>query len=243
MAMIRSKEHDYRDPKLCVTPDGRLMLTFAASLRRQKRLVALHTLAAFSTDGRAWSSPVKIGEPFWWLWRPAWHDRQCYAVGYSPQTKSARLYTSPDGERFSTLVPRLYSRDYPVEASVGWDAKGEGHCLFRRIEGSRSSVLGMAQKPFDRWRWSDVGVAIDSPNLLFLPDGRMLVAGRKTNGDQKTVLWWGDPESSTMTECLELPSGGDTGYPGLLAHEDELWVSYHSSHEGKAAMYLARIRL
>jgi hypothetical protein len=40
-----------------------------------------------------------------------------------------------------------------------------------------------------------------------------------------------------------LPSGGDTSYPGLVWREDQLRMSYYSSHEGKSAIYLARIEL
>ncbi|MEK8105428.1 hypothetical protein NKG94_10170 [Micromonospora sp. M12] len=35
-----------------------------------------------------------------------------------------------------------------------------------------------------------------------------------------------------LTELVALPSGGDTSYPGLVWHDDLLWVSYYSSHEG-----------
>ncbi len=42
---------------------------------------------------------------------------------------------------------------------------------------------------------------------------------------------------------LTLPSGGDTSYPGLVWHDDQLWMSYYSSHEGKTSIYLARIRI
>jgi len=43
-----------------------------------------------------------------------------------------------------------------------------------------------------------------------------------------------------MIELLRLPSGGDTSYPGLVWHGGLLWVSYYSSHEGRASIYLAR---
>jgi hypothetical protein len=42
---------------------------------------------------------------------------------------------------------------------------------------------------------------------------------------------------------VTLPSGGDTSYPGLAYHAGLLWVSYYSSHEGKAAIYLAKVKL
>ena len=46
-----------------------------------------------------------------------------------------------------------------------------------------------------------------------------------------------------MKEALALPSGGDTSYPGLVFHEDLLWVSYYSSHEGKTSIYLAKVQI
>ncbi len=35
--------------------------------------------------------------------------------------------------------------------------------------------------------------------------------------------------------------GGDTSYPGLVWHDDRLWISYYSSHEGNARIYLAQL--
>jgi hypothetical protein len=42
---------------------------------------------------------------------------------------------------------------------------------------------------------------------------------------------------------LVLPSGGDNSYPGMAWHDGTLWLSYYSSHEGKASIYLAEIAL
>jgi hypothetical protein len=41
---------------------------------------------------------------------------------------------------------------------------------------------------------------------------------------------------------LALPSGGDCSYAGMVWHDDLLWISYYSSHEGKTSIYLATIR-
>jgi hypothetical protein len=42
-----------------------------------------------------------------------------------------------------------------------------------------------------------------------------------------------------------LPSGGDNSYPGFVIDRAQrlVYVSYYSSHEGKAAIYLATLRL
>ena len=45
-----------------------------------------------------------------------------------------------------------------------------------------------------------------------------------------------------MKPLLRLPSGGDTSYPGMVWHNDQLWISYYSSHEEKTSIYLAKVR-
>jgi hypothetical protein len=66
---------------------------------------------------------------------------------------------------------------------------------------------------------------------------------RLLGGAARTSLCWIDDDAGTLTEFLKLPSGGDTSYPGLVWHDDFLWVSYYSSHEGKTSIYLAKVRL
>ena len=47
----------------------------------------------------------------------------------------------------------------------------------------------------------------------------------------------------SFEHVLELPSGGDTSYPGMVMHQGLLWMSYYSSHEAhKTSIYLAKIR-
>jgi hypothetical protein len=48
---------------------------------------------------------------------------------------------------------------------------------------------------------------------------------------------------TSLTPILELPSSGDCSYPGLYRHDDMLHVTYYSSHEGKAAIYYAQVRV
>jgi hypothetical protein len=83
---------DLRDPKIAVTPDGRLMLSGAAA-RRQPPPVEHQTYAWFSADGKDWGAPVAIGEPDVWLWRITWHKGVAWSVGYSPARRGGvRLY-------------------------------------------------------------------------------------------------------------------------------------------------------
>ena len=84
---------------------------------------------------------------------------------------------------------------------------------------------------------------IGGPDMIELPDGRLLAATRLYDKPVRTALSWLDPKAGTLKEFLALPSGGDTSYPGLVWHDDVLWVSYYASHEGKTSIYLARVKL
>jgi hypothetical protein len=50
-----------------------------------------------------------------------------------------------------------------------------------------------------------------------------------------------DVAKGKATPILDVPSGGDCSYPGLLWHGGRLWMSYYSSHEKQTRIYLAQI--
>ena len=234
---------DLRDPKITVTPDGRLMLTGAAALRTVSP--SRHqTYAWFSSDGKDWSAPVAIGEPDVWLWRVAWHKGAAWGVGYGTARDAfTRLYRSTDGRRFEIILPRLFDKGEPNEASLVFLDHDTCLCLLRRDGKPGTAMLGSARPPYTEWTWKDLGVHIGGPRLIRLADGRFVAAGRRVDGVVRTSLMWLDAEKGAVREFLRLPSGGDTSYPGLVMHDGLLWVSYYASHEGKTSIYLARVRL
>jgi hypothetical protein len=243
VAWLRDPHADLRDAKIVVTPDNQLMLSGAAAWR-QPDMVRHQSLAWFSHDGKAWGEPVSIGDPNMWLWRIAWHRGRAYSIGYDTAAERfLRLYTSQDGRRFEPLVPRLFDEGYPNETSLVFLPDESCLCLLRRDGDPASAQLGSARPPYTDWTWRDLGVKIGGPHLIRLPDGRLLAAVRLYEPTARTSLAWIDPVSGTLAECLRLPSGGDTSYAGLFWHQETLWISYYSSHEGKTAIYLARVRI
>ena len=89
---------------------------------------------------------------------------------------------------------------------------------------------------------------LGGPNFLILPDQSMIASGRyltlTPDGEEieRTIL--AKMTFEGLKKILELPSGGDdTSYPGMVYKDGVLWVSYYSSHEGKSAIYLAKIPL
>jgi hypothetical protein len=220
-----------------------LMLNAAAALPPGSE-TRHQSLAWFSSDGRMWGEAVEIGDPNVWLWGVGWHQRMAYGIGYSTGEKRfARLYMSRDGMRYESLVENLYDQGSPSEGVVVFTGESTALCLLRRDGKDGNALLGRAQAPYRAWTWQDLGARIGGPRMLRLEDGRIIVAGRLYDGKERTALCWLDPDKGKLKEFLDLPSGGDTGYPGLVFQDGLLWVSYYSSHEGKAAIYVAKVDL
>ncbi len=245
---------DLRDPKLVVTPDGRLMLLGFDVERLEGDQRKFVSFVSFSSDGSNWSELQPVADPDFLLWRVAWHKGTAYGVAYTDrrahsrrpdQEEFARLYRSEDGVQFDTYINYLFERGAPTEASTIFLEDETALCLLRRDRKDDSAQIGISTPPYSLWEWKDLGLYIGGPHLISLPDGRVLASGRlKLPDDQRrTVLWWLDPEAGKVTEILRLPSAGDTSYPGLVLHEGLLWISYYSTHEEKTSIYLAKVRL
>ena len=252
-AKLTRADGDLRDPKICITPDNRLMLSAAIARNSKRPLEGIkggdkehQTLVWFSDDGKSWSEPKEIGDRNMWLWRIAWHNRTAYAVGYSTMhTTFVRLYDSQDGKSFSPLVTTFNVRGEPSEAGLAFGDDETAYCLLRCDAKGPEGVaqLGWAKPPYKLWTFVPMDRRIGGPALMRLPDGRLLAAGRFYEPSAHTALAWVDAKTGKFTEFLKLPSGGDTSYPGMVFREGLLRVSYYSSHEGKGCIYMATVKL
>ncbi|MEU7803538.1 exo-alpha-sialidase [Micromonospora arborensis] len=241
-AEVRWAGVDLRDPRFVPRPDGRLQLLAAAATGETSK--TFQTVTWISGDGYDWGDPTPVGEPSVWVWRAAWHDDTMYGVGYATRDpRFARLYRSTDGIDLEPWVPTLFEGGYPNESGLVFDPDGTAFCLLRRDGDDASAQLGRARPPYREWRWTDLGVQVGGPALLRLPDGSLLAGVRLLDGAVRTAICAVDPERGELTELVALPSGGDTSYPGLVWHDDLLWVSYYSSHEERTCVYLAEVRL
>ncbi|MCK5862897.1 MAG: exo-alpha-sialidase [Candidatus Hydrogenedentes bacterium] len=244
-ALLLEKGVDLRDPKICLTPDKRLMVTMGGSVYQGSTLTGRRPRVTFSTAGRIWSPPVPVCREGDWLWRTTWYGDTAYGVTYSGPVADSTEWTltlmqSSDG------VVWIPGADLPVtgkpnETTLRFQSDGTLLALVRREGNSRNAFFGRSTPPYKEWIFEELDGAIGGPNFILFPDNRMWAAGRRYGKTNKMAL--GPLTADTYKPIVELPSGGDTSYPGLVWHEDMLWVSYYSSHEGKTCIYLAKIRL
>jgi hypothetical protein len=235
---LGATNHDLRDPKLSVSPNGELML-LATDVPHAGSGGIRKSYTWTSTDGTNWSTPTAAMADAGWLWRTEWNPATNFSYGISYNTNSTRLNVSTNGLNYGTVVSPLTEGN---EAVMLFLEDGTTAALVRR-EGAGAQI-GTSTNLTD-WTFRDTGQFVGGPDMIRIPDGRIVVGGRFLDNfttNPRMSLGYLDLASGTIEEFLELPSGGDTGYPGLAWHEDKLWVSYYSSHIGsKASIYLATV--
>jgi hypothetical protein len=244
-ALLQQDGIDLRDPKICLTPDNRLMITMGGSLYQDGKLLGRRPRVSLSNDGTTWFDPTPICRDGDWLWRTTWHGDAAYGVTYSGPVEEKEEWTltlmqSKDGLDWTTLT-ELPVTGKPNETTLRFRPDGTMLALIRREGDSRNAWFGSSRAPYTEWQFKELDWAIGGPNFILLPDGRMVGAGRKYVPDVRMALGPLTPE--TYTPVLELPSGGDTSYPGLVWYDGLLWVSYYASHEGKTSIYFAKVKL
>jgi len=253
---------DLRDPKLSVTPDGRLMINMGASyyhgdkrLKIESRVCRSNFLDSRSGFGSSRlrfdalqrvEFPKDIASDMDWLWRVTWHKGVAYGcLQQALHQRVLHVIRSEDGvkwEHVATLdVPDAnettlrFAEDDTMIAMIRRDAKS----------GDSMGYLGTAKPPYTEWDLKASNKRFGGPNFVQLPGGKWLAGSRGHEKAVSTQLWWLDPKSAEVTEIVTLPSGGDTSYPGFFVDEQNgrVLMSYYSSHEGKSAIYLATLRL
>ena len=250
VAHLEKEGYDLRDPKLSVIPDGRIMVIIGGTVYKGKEMVSRLTHVSFSNrSGKTFSDPqpVQISSDTKtntdWLWRVTWHNKIGYGVVYQlGEEWTINLLKTTDGIHYETIT-RLEVDGKPNETTVRIMPDGEMLMMVRREGGNMEGMWGRSRPPYKHWKWSGLGTRLGGPDFIALEDN-LLVSGTRVYDNKKayTAILAGD-STGNFRKILQLPSGGDNSYPGFVNRDNKLYVSYYSSHEGKASIYFAEVPL
>jgi hypothetical protein len=212
---------------------------------------------AWTDDGVTWNGPRALeGTYGHYVWRAAAHGDRAYLCARRKRDfahnepgceggagTAAAMLESEDG-----LIWRYraaFTESWGDETAFVFDPEGKVTALARRL-GDLPSVVCRSSPPYAAWERHELDRHVGGP-LLATWNGRLLVGGRKSCGAAVTALYWLDGKH--LVDICELPSGGDTSYPGFVPlDEHHGLLSYYSSHETggtlqQAAIYIARLNL
>lgn len=238
---------DIRDPKFSICPSNTLCI-HASARERNIAGITRYTYRSYvwnSENGTNWSDAQPILDSHYWLWRVRWDKEINQAYGFSYKTGGNNylsLHSSHDGIDFYTKKYKIFDDDWPNETDLVFINDSTAISLVRRSPNS-NSIIGLSRKPYVEWRWEELNEKIASPNLLLLPDNRIIAGVRYLEPSARTSISLINPVEKKITEILQLPSGGDNGYPGMILQDDTLLISYYSSHEQRTSIYLAKVKL
>jgi hypothetical protein len=255
-ALLSMKDIDLRDPKLSITPDGRMMLLVGATdfdKTQYKKVHSSSTYVAFLDPETQKLTPLQrvsieksVNSNFQWVWRVRWYKGWGYGVSYGQNDKgepTAILLKTRDGLNYS-LVNKFEEGSQITECDIAFRSDGQMVIIARR-DGPDSTInglIGRANIPYDKIEWTETE-KIGGPAIIRYTNDQFVVIARtyKYPKGHTTVNLLGP---GNILECVtELPSHRDNAYAGMVFYENKLWASYYSTHEGKTSVYLAQIPL
>lgn len=241
--LAENSDYDLRDPKLCITPDNRLMLSHGCSaitdnsLKFQKTMVQF---ASFNSASELTFEPAKDiiitdeGNPLRrWLWRIIWHKGIAYSIGYaSPNTPI--LAQSADGVNFK-VITKLTDLENTNESDIYFSENDEMTILIR--SNSTNGYIGKAHYPYKELDWNILNQKLHCPKIISIA-GELFASGRGISGNN--TLYHIEDNETILKTVYVFPGDGDSSYPGMIATNNELWISYYTS-TNHASIYLVKI--
>lgn len=248
--VLEKQGYDLRDPKLSVTPDGRIMVIMGGAVYKERKLIKRLTHVSFSNrSGKKFSDPQPTKVPATiksdndWIWRLAWHNNTGYGILYQYQDPFRLfLLKTADGINYDLIRNFDEIGDAPNETTVRVMPDGEMIMMVRRERGEQKGLWGRSKSPYTDWIWTDARMRFGGPDFAALNDDLLIAGTRVYDTPSYTGLFLVN-RAGQFKKFLRLPSGGDNSYPGFVVGKDKVYVSYYSSHEGNSSIYFVEIPL
>jgi hypothetical protein len=241
---------DLRDPKFCVNNNH--LEVYAQGVRfNPDKTVKTAKGVLFNADSGMFrqTEPSVIdyqGGPIW-PWRFSAYHNEEYSLAYNQDAKVFKLVGTKDYKNFNTICDLGYVGRIPTEGTIRFN-NGRCYVLVRR---SGPSLLGVSTMDnLCNFKWTELPlIGLGGPNFVFYDDNTLLISGRDyaspdySYASNRTSLFVYKISENKTYRILTLPTSGDTAYPGMYLNGNELWISYHSTHEGSTKVYLAKVEL
>lgn len=252
---------DLRDPRLSITSDNKLMLLMDGEFYNGTTVASRRPYVSYSdANGENFSEPLRsdvyypsentLSEDNFWIWNVRQNNGSYYGVDYI-NNKIALFKSTDSGESFKIVkdLDRALLGN-PSEVDLCFDKNDKMYALIRR-NGSGNALatskgyLATSLPPYTDWAYTELDYRVEGHNFMFLDDNSFIIGTRRfdqDNSNPQMAIYVTDLTGKIQKEIV-LRSSGDCSYPGMVIHDNMLWVTYYSSHEGVASIYLSKIPL
>ena len=231
VCVIEDHNYDLRDPFMSITPDNRLMLLCGCEIVDQldNLIVKPAKVCFFSStqsirDAEYDAYYINIEESqeysSYWLWKVTWYNGVAYGCAYKNGLHPI-LVQSCDGINFNVITElQIMGNEADIEF-----VNDDMVIVCRPMDDVDKGFVCVSSFPYQDWDYRRTDYLIHCPDILFINNHRLLVAGRGVNG--MTIFGLDD----NLYPLKYLPSDGDAGYPSLIYDEynQNIYVSYYTT--------------
>lgn len=246
---IKYERLEFRDPKLAVINNILFLYALKNSVYDPEPSQSFY---AVSKDGVTWSDFKQIEPKGYLFWKPKTLDSlNWFNTAYWHEHGKSVLLKSNDGINWE-IVSTIYEGETNDETAL--EILSDGKIIITaRLEadpawhsGSKnaSTLIAYAYPPYTNWiKTKSYLTRLDGPALInvndiiyaagrFDPEGRESWFGMSSVfGRKRTALYL--VEDDKLTFLTELPSCGDTSYPGIVEKDGYLFISYYTNDVSK----------
>ena len=233
---------DDRDPQFLAT-EKRLFLYHSALLGAD-----LTSFVSWTADGATWSKPQPVYEPRFIFWKPRVHGDHFLASahrkgegGDAAKIRQSHLITSTDGLKWEQIS--LISGGHFESETTIFPGPGDKLTAFLRIKYVVPGLILESSPPYQEWARRPAGIHLSGHSVHAFRGTTYLFSRTMDDkgGNTGTMIY--TYADGKPTPYCKLLSAGDCSYAEAVEVGDEMLVSYYSSHEGRANVYLARVPL
>lgn len=254
---LRLKNADIRDAKFLAFNDSKL---FLYALKNVNFFAEPYTTYySYSADGQHWEDLREMKTKNHVFWRPKIREGIAYAVAVQEDHRKSILLNSTDGIHWNTMTI-LYEGKFHGEPEISFRPDGSMVCT-ARMEGNAiipligdddaGTLLGVANYPYTDWKFQKEDITkLDGPALFlnkhdnntyvigrFEPDARGIITKTGSHFSRKRTSIFLLKEQ-TLIYLTDLPSCGDTSYPGLIVQDGKLYICYYTNEVHRDPFWL-----
>jgi hypothetical protein len=258
VAEIGRGEEDIRDPTFAVIGEKLFLYVF---LNKLTQPLPYTTRVTWTEDGKNWSDLTSIDHEGWLFWRPKTCDGQTwYVPAYWHKFHRNTLFATKNGLTFETVADISIGR-FVNEPEIEFLPDGRmlatGRADYRKKSFHQvigipqtSTIISVAEPPYTQWKETGESLVtrLDGP-VMFSHNGRVYAVGRAHphNGavfprrgavisKKRTALY--EVRLDGLTHISDLPSCGDTSYPGTVVKDGFVYIAYYTSNIRKDYIWL-----